>query len=150
VTGLPTCPKCGATVSEDMAFCPKCGASLKGGTPRDFEDWGREFGERMGRWGRDFGDRMSERTHTWEEGRYEKEEKGEKYEAREWTYVGMFLGPLIGGLILIFLGVLFYLEVTGRLRAEAVGAVFFIVIGIIILASALYAAVMARRRHPSP
>jgi undecaprenyl pyrophosphate phosphatase UppP len=133
-----------------MAFCPKCGASLKGETQRDFEEWGREFGERMGRWGRDFGNRMSERARTWEEGRLEKEEKGEKYEAREWAYAGMFMGPLIGGLILIFLGALFYLQITGRFRAETVGAVFFIVIGVIILATALYAAVMARRRHPTP
>ena len=147
---MPTCPKCGAAVSEDMAFCPKCGASLKGETPRDFEERGREFGERMERWGRDFSDRMSERARTWDEGRFEKNEKGEKHEVGEWAYVGMFLGSLIGGLILIFLGVLFYLQVTGRLRAEAVGAVFFIVIGVIILAAALYAAVMARRRHPAP
>jgi hypothetical protein len=133
-----------------MAFCPKCGASLKGQPPKDLEDWGREFGERMEQWGKDFGDRMSERAQTWEEVRFEKEEKGEKYEAREWAYVGMFLGPLIGGLILIFLGLLLYLQVTGRLRAEAIGAVFFIVISVIILAAALYAAVMTRRRHPAP
>jgi len=146
---LPTCPKCASEVNEDMAFCPKCGASLKGGTSRDFEDWGKEFGDRMGRWGKDFGDRMSEHARTWEGQRYEKEEKGEKYEAREWAYVGMFLGPLIGGLILIFLGVLFYLQITGHLKAEAVGAVFFIIIGVIILAAALYAAIIARRRHPA-
>ncbi|NIQ05283.1 MAG: zinc ribbon domain-containing protein, partial [Candidatus Korarchaeota archaeon] len=30
---MPYCPKCGAEVSEDMAFCPGCGASLKAEKP---------------------------------------------------------------------------------------------------------------------
>ncbi|MDH5754847.1 MAG: hypothetical protein OEY95_06580 [Candidatus Bathyarchaeota archaeon] len=70
----------------------------------------------------------------------EKKEKTEKYEKRELR----FIGPLIGGLILIFLGLISYLQVIGFVGREAVSALFLILIGIIIIIGALIAA----RRHP--
>lgn len=158
---MPNCPKCGNEVNEEMAFCPKCGASLKGEQPRDVEEWGKEFGKRMSKRGKELGERMSERGKEIEERikerteraeryeKYEKEEKEgipEKYEPRRVS----FLGPLIGGLILIFLGLMFYLQVIGRLEAGTAWALFFVVIGVIVIAAGLSAATMARRRHPAP
>jgi len=141
---MPFCPKCGNEVNEEMDFCPKCGASLKGEPPWDFEKWGKEFGERMAKYGREVGERVSEEARKAEwDGHYE---KAEFYEKREFTFVG----PLIGGLVLIFLGLMFYLQVAGSLNAEFVGASFFIVIGVIIIIAGIFAATMARRRNPRP
>ena len=92
------CPKCGNEVDEEMDFCPRCGASLKGEQPRDFEKWGKEFGERMARRGREIGERMSERARRAErDEKYEKEEQWEKAEVHEKREFA-FIGPLIGGL----------------------------------------------------
>jgi len=137
------CPKCGTKVREEMNFCPKCGVSLKAAQPqppappapaapapyRAEKEEKREKGEK----------REKEEKH-------EKEEREQRYEKREYS----FMGPLIGGIILTFLGFLFYLVVTGSLRSEAVGALFFILIGIIIVVGAIYAASTAARRHPRP
>ncbi len=147
---MPFCPKCGNEVNEEMDFCPKCGASLKGEPPWDLEKWGKEFGERMAKRGREIGERMSEGAGRADMGeKYEKDgqyEKAEVHEKREFAFVG----PLIGGLILIFLGLMFYLQVTGSLNTGLVGASFFIVIGVIIIAAGIFAATMARRRNPQP
>ena len=149
------CPKCGNGVTDEMEFCPKCGTSLKGEQPRDAERWGKDFGERMAQKGRDIGERMSERARIRAERRagrdekYEKDEKSEKGEVHE-KHEFTFIGPLIGGLILIFFGVMFYLQVTGSLNAGIVGALFFVIIGVIIIVAGVFAATMARRRHPAP
>jgi uncharacterized membrane protein YvbJ len=146
---MPYCPKCGHEVGEEMDFCPKCGAALKGEQPRDIGTWGKEFGERMAQKGREFGERMSERARLRAERRaerYEKYEKTEVHEKHEFT----FIGPLIGGLILIFLGLMLYLQVTGSLNVVIVGALFFVVIGVIIIAAGIFATTMTRRRHPAP
>jgi len=115
------CPKCGAKVEEEMTFCPKCGAPLKAERP---QEWRRraEKGEKAEK--------------------HEKGEKAEKYEKREFG----FIGPLIGGLILIFLGLTFYLQLLGYRVWEIAWAFFFIIIGIIIIIGTIY----ATRRHPRP
>jgi len=121
---LPYCPKCGNEVSEETAFCPKCGAPLKveaRAPPRAEKAEKREKGEKE-----------------------EKREKTEKHEKREFRVIG----PLIGGLILILLGVTSYLQITGFLRREAASALFFIVIGAVIIVVSLYAVMTAKRRYP--
>jgi len=146
---VPYCSKCGSEIGENMEFCPKCGAALKGEQPRDFERWGKEFGERMAQKGREFGERMSERARRRAERKAERDEKYEKYEKTEVheKHEFAFIGPLIGGLILIFLGLMLYLQVTGRLNAALVGAIFFIVIGVIIIAAGIFAATITKRRR---
>ena len=139
---MPNCPKCGNEVSEEMAFCPKCGTSLKGEQPTGKGKLGEEYGWRMAQRERDRARRRTERMARREE-KYETSEKGELHELA-------FVGPVIGGLILIFLGFLLYLQVTGALNFEILGALFFVVIGIIIIAAAVYAATVQRRRHPAP
>jgi len=118
-----------------MAFCPKCGAALK---PTTRADWRQEMRERRREW--------REQRRQWREqrratGRTEKYEKTEKHEHP-------FIGPLIAGSILILLGLLLYFEGTHVVATEFAGAYFFIVIGLIVLALAVYAAILAARRHP--
>ena len=128
------CPKCGAEVHEEMAFCPKCGAPLKGGMlPAEAvapERYRREKEEK------------AEKAEKAE--KREKEEKGErpeKYEKREVSAIG----PLIGGLFLIFLGLALYLQVMGYTIWEFAGALFLIVVGIVIIVAGIYASRMFPR-----
>jgi uncharacterized membrane protein YvbJ len=121
------CPKCGNKITEDMAFCPKCGA------PLNVEQATRP-----------------ERPPTYRHEKEEKREKGgEKREKRE-KHEYAFIGPLIGGLILVFVGLSAYLSVaeTDERTRGMLWAVFFIVIGVLILVAIAYGAVVASRRHP--
>jgi uncharacterized membrane protein YvbJ len=119
------CPKCGANVAEEMEFCPKCGAPLKV-AQAPVETRARAY-------------RRDEKAE-----KAEKREKTEKYEKREYG----FMGPLIGGLILIFLGLAFYLRIALNVSSGAVWAIFFVIIGIVIIAAAVYGAMTAGKRHP--
>lgn len=130
------CPKCGAKAREEMNFCPKCGASLKvekGAPPAPTPP-------------------PSPQVRVEKEEKHEKEEKGEKqgaekeeqHEKRE----SAFTGPLVGGFILIFAGLAFYAVLTSGVSWQTIGAALFIVIGIIVIAGAVYAATQVTRRHP--
>lgn len=125
------CPKCGAEVTEEMSFCPKCGAPLKAAqtpTAPRFREYRR--GEK------------SEKGEKAE--KHEKGEKGEKHELG-------FLGPLIGGLILIFLGVAAFVGVSyPRYDLRTFWAFFLLLIGVIVIVVAIYYAFVLRKRHPKP
>jgi hypothetical protein len=125
---MPYCPKCGSEVGDEMTFCPKCGAPLKGAQAATPTDWRVERRER----------RRDEKAE-----KNEKQEKGEKHEKQEHPYIG----PVIGGIVLIFLGVVAYLEVLGYHISQYVGPVFLIIIGIVIL---LFALTRTARRKPRP
>ena len=131
---MAQCPKCGSEVSEEMSFCPKCGAALRIQPPPP-------AGTRPTRYRRD------EKSEKGE--KHEKEEKGEKGEKGEKQGYG-FLGPLIGGLILVFLGASFWLELTGVLSARYMWSFFLLLVGIVIIIAALYAAFVLTKRHPRP
>jgi len=122
------CPKCGAKVSEEMTFCPNCGATLGPLPPRAR----REKEEK------------SEKHEKREKS--EKTQKGEKHEKGEFGYVG----PLIGGLILIVAGVMAYLAATNLMDVHYWGAICLIAVGIIILVIAIYVAITAAERSPKP
>jgi cation transport ATPase len=129
---VPYCQKCGTEIREEMAFCPKCGAPLKAEQP-PVEAAPAPAPQ------------MAEKAEKRE--KREKEEKREKTEKHEKREFGV-IGPLVGGLILVFLGLTSYLQVSGLLRTEVASALFFIIIGIIIVVGSIYAALMASRRHP--
>lgn len=126
------CPKCGTEVDEGMTFCPRCGAALKveQATAGAISAPTRHRAEK------------AEKQEKQE--KQEKREKSEKYEKREFG----FIGPLIGGLILVFLGIISYLQVIDFLGRQIVGALFLIMIGVIIIVVGLYAMMLASRRHP--
>jgi len=138
---MPYCPKCGAKVREEMGFCPNCGAALKVEQPpaeaAPPAPYRAEKAEKH--------EKREKREKEEKEERAEKREKTEKHEKREYGYIG----PLIGGLILIFLGLMFYLALTRPgVSLAMIGAFFVVIIGIIIIVGAVYAAMMATRRHP--
>lgn len=116
---MPYCAKCGADIPEDAKFCPVCGAPV--GPP-----------ERV----------PSEK--------YEKREKREKREKEEKEKhekgAGDATGALIGGLILIFLGVIFFLASAYRIRWENWWPLIIIAVGVIVLVMALTA--VARSPRP--
>jgi len=128
---MPNCPKCGAKVDEEMIFCPKCGAPLKAAQPST----------------------EAKPTPAPARGekaeKHEKREKGEKTERYEKREVGFIL-PFLGGIILILLGLVSYLRVTGFFGREIEGAIVLIVIGVVIIIGTLYALMVAARRHPKP
>ena len=132
------CPKCGAKTREEMNFCPKCGATLKAekataAAPTTVPPATQHVKVEK-----------EEKHEKEEKGEKNEPEKGERYEKRE----SAFIGPLVGGFILIFAGLAFYAMLTGMFSWQTVGALFFVVIGIIVIAGAVYAATMASRRHP--
>jgi len=123
---MPYCKKCGSEVREDMAFCPRCGAALKVEKPAVEV-------------------RRAEKAEKSE--KQEKEEKMEKTEKHEKREFGV-IGPLAGGLILIFAGFLFYLAVTGYFEWQVIGPLLLIIVGIVILVGIVYGVMTAARRHP--
>lgn len=126
---MPHCPKCGTEVSEKMTFCPKCGAPLKAEKPAIEAAPPVRY--------------RHEKAEKAEKHEKEKEwEKAEKYEKREFGVIG----PLIAGLFLIFLGFMSYLKVMGYPVWEIGWALFFVIIGILIIIGAILVA----RRHPRP
>ncbi|MBX5328565.1 MAG: zinc ribbon domain-containing protein [Candidatus Bathyarchaeota archaeon] len=133
---MPECKKCGSKVEEDMSFCPKCGAPLKveaisTGQPPTAQ---RPKDEK-------------EEKHEKHE-KHEKE-KAEKHEKKEYA----FLGPLIGGIVLIIIGLSSYLEVTGALDVQTrrmMWALFIIIIGVLIIFGAFYYTMTARKKYPKP
>jgi len=115
-----------------MSFCPNCGASLKEAPPpvvapapappvrREKQEKG-EKGEKQ-----------------------EKTEKGEKHEKRG---AGL-LGPIVGGIVLIMLGVMAFLSLQPGINQQLLGAYFLVILGMVIIVAGIYGAMIAARRHP--
>ena len=124
------CQKCGNQVDDEMGFCPKCGAQLKaeGATTSAPRPEPATY-------------QRDEKTEK--EEKSEKREKREKHEKREYG----FMGPLIGGAILLFIGLALYLRVSGY-SADVLGAWFLVLLGLLVIVGGLYGVIMARRRHP--
>jgi hypothetical protein len=128
---LSYCPNCGAKLEEEVSFCPKCGAAVKmAQTTGETKPTAYRRGEK------------SEKSEKGE--KHEKGEKGEKHELG-------FLGPLIGGLILIFLGVAAFVGMEyPHYDWRWVSAFFLLLIGVIVIIAAIYVAVVLGKRHPRP
>jgi uncharacterized membrane protein len=125
------CPKCGSKVDDEMTFCPKCGAPL---TPEKVTTVAPET--------RPAPYRREEKTEEKSE-KHEKREKQEKHEKREYG----FMGPLVGGVILLFIGLALYLRVTGY-NSDMIWALFFVLVGLLVIVGGVYGVIMACRRHP--
>jgi hypothetical protein len=123
------CPKCGKKVDETMTFCPNCGASLKTPTYQGAPS-----------------PPVYPRYRDEKQEKHEKQEKGEKHEKGQ----GGMVGWLIGGLILVFLGVVAYTNILYHWVPSGLesAAIWLVAIGIIIIVVGIYFATRARRHFP--
>jgi F0F1-type ATP synthase assembly protein I len=80
------------------------------------------------------------------EEKMEKDEQYEKYEKQEYS----ILGPLVGGVILILVGFMSYLAVSGFINLSSIWPFILIIIGAIVIIGIAAGAVMARRKNPRP
>jgi uncharacterized membrane protein YvbJ len=132
---MPYCQKCGSKVSENMAFCPQCGATLGVTATGTSERYRSEKAE------------IEEKQEKHE--KEEKTEKGEKTEKHEKQEYSVF-GSLFGGFILIMVGAMFYLTVTGTITLRSVFPVFLIIVGAIVIVGVIIGAVRAKGKNPKP
>ncbi len=133
---MPYCPKCGSEVKEEMVFCSKCGAALKikeSSSPMPAENYRSEKAEKQ------------EKQEKQEKN--EKNEKGEQQEKYEKQQYGI-LGPLVGGLIMILIGVMFYLSLIGVFTLRSIFPFVLIIIGAIVIIGVLFGSIMAKGRNP--
>ena len=131
---MPYCPKCGSEVNEEMAFCPKCGATLKATAVKPDAIYIHEKNEK------------AEKDEKYEKHEKDEAEKTEKYEKREYS----IFGSLIGGSILIVMGIMFYLTVSGALDLSSMFPFILIIIGVIVILGVAVGAVKAKEKHPAP
>ncbi|MDA4129718.1 MAG: zinc-ribbon domain-containing protein [Thaumarchaeota archaeon] len=141
------CHKCGSELPPGAVFCAVCGTpvytpSSAGpsqspttptnpplSTPPPYED------------------RRTYREWRRERRRNEKGEKNEKYEKGEKGGAGGGItGPLIGGTILIWLGITFYLQQLGRFPNNNWWALFLVGLGIILIFQGVL--LYSRSHHP--
>ncbi len=94
------CHKCGAPLPAGSGFCPKCGAPVAGQQPPAPSQPAPQSAP------------APSSTYQRREKR-EKEEKREKNEKNEKGRGGDLAGAITGGLVLILLGILFYLSQSG-------------------------------------
>jgi uncharacterized membrane protein YvbJ len=131
------CPKCGNKVEETMGFCPRCGAPLKLEAPVQAQP--APPAPRR--------EEKAEKGEKQEKREKQEPEKGEKHEKGEYGFVGW----LIGGLILIFIGAMAFLNIHYHFVTPAVGtALFLLIVGVTIIIAAIYLVTTARKRSPSP
>lgn len=130
------CQKCGNKVDETMTFCPRCGASLKVGPAAPAPPPQYQKNEKA---------EKQEKQEKGEKQEKNEPEKGEKHEKGEFGFIGW----LVGGLILIFMGSMYFINLQYRLFNTATGwALFLLVIGVIIIIAGIYLSRNARKRHP--
>jgi Flp pilus assembly protein TadB len=127
------CPKCGNEVDEAMTFCPRCGAPLKAGTQTK-EARVRQRSEK------------AEKGEKQEKHEKQEPEKGEKHEKGQYGY----LGWLIGGLILVLIGFFAVLRMSNIITSGISWALVLLIIGVLVIITAIYVASSARKRYPPP
>jgi len=133
---VPYCPKCGNKVEENMTFCPRCGSSLK------MEDQAQAPAAPQTPPQPPMRNEKAEKGEKQEKN--QQREKGEKHEKGEFGFVGF----LIAGLVVVAIGVLGFLRVTGALAGVWEGPLTLLVIGLAIIIIGVYVAMMARKRYP--
>lgn len=135
------CSRCGSPLQENALFCPQCGTSVPQpsattatGTSTAPSSQPMDWREQRRQW------RAQRRAE-----RYEKYEKGEKHEEKtEKGRRGNVVGPIAGGLVLIWLGITFYMQQAGYLPSDNWWAYFIAGIGVIIIVQGLINYSMSR------
>ena len=133
-----SCPKCGFENSEDSNYCLECGATLKmSAKKKRAEEWGEEFGRKMEKWGEDFGKQVEVSA----------EEFGRTIENECFglPHGGAIIGLIIGAFIII-IGASLALDLDFDIWGRWFGTGILIIIGIIIVISAIYGLTRKKRR----
>jgi hypothetical protein len=112
------CSKCGAALPQNASFCPSCGTSAAPG-------FGQQAPPTPPRW-------EGRREYEKQE-KHEKHEKQEKHEKHEKGRGGDITGAITGGLVLIWLGISFYLAQTGYISWSNWWELFLVGLGVIII-----------------
>jgi hypothetical protein len=122
------CPKCGNKVDDTMTFCSNCGTQLKGAAPSQAPPTAPSEGQEKA------------------EEKHEQPEKAGKQEKPEHDFVYF----LAGGLILITIGVFAMSEITNpALMSGQYIAIMLVIIGLIVVLAAVYAAFSGRKSFSS-
>ncbi|MCJ7770938.1 zinc-ribbon domain-containing protein [Candidatus Bathyarchaeota archaeon] len=111
---MPYCTNCGAEVEENAQYCPNCGRAQRPVAHQGMAGPARQRGEK-----------------TEKQEKQEKGEKGERNEKGEKDQDGA--GPLTGGLVLIWLGITFFLATSNYITWSLWWAYFLLGLGIIFL-----------------
>ncbi len=135
---MPYCYKCGSEVNENMTFCSQCGTPIKAAAPRPPMPPEYRRNEKAEK------DEKQEKQEK--EEKMEKDEQHEKYEKQEYGIIG----PLVGGVILILVGFMFYLAVSGFIDVSSVWPFILIIVGAIVILGVAAGAFMARGKNPRP
>lgn len=125
------CHNCGSELTSGAAFCSKCGSPVGGAVAGAAPTPSGQ-------------PRSSYREYRHE--KYEKQEKHEKNEKGEKGRGGNVIGPIVGGLILVWLGITFYLQQIGSISSDNWWAYFILGIGAIIILQGFL--MYFRRRRP--
>jgi hypothetical protein len=125
------CPKCGNKVDETMTFCPRCGASLKTEATQAPPTTVNPA-----------------RVRNEKQEKQQQNEKGEKHEKRQPNFAGL----LIAGLVLVLFGLVIYTDNVYHWvpSGPVAGALWTLVVGIIIIVVGLYFWTRAKGRFPAP
>ena len=131
------CSKCGSKNLDEAKFCTECGTNLALGKVKQKEDLGEEIEKKMEKWGEDFGKQIEERA----------DEFGRTIENECFglPHGGAIIGLIIGAFIII-IGASLALDLDFDIWGRWFGTGILIIIGIIIVISAIYRLTRKRRR----
>ena len=130
------CHKCGAELPAGSSFCARCGTPVAGAAEGVPGPQPTPYGARRYR---------NEKSEKQE--KHEKEEKGEKSGGGR---RGNVIGSIVGGLILVWLGITFYLQQIGTIPPSNWWAYFIAGIGVIIILQGILLYSMRRRPFYGP
>jgi hypothetical protein len=120
---MAVCRSCGSELPEGVAVCPKCGAAVEGLPPPPPGPVSRARTERREKGEKDEKGGRNEKR--------EKDEKGEKGRGPD------RFGSVVGGLVLILLGGIFFLAQSNYITWEQFGNYFMLGMGLILIAWAI-------------
>lgn len=129
---LPFCPRCGTENEPETLFCKNCGSSMTG-ERRRYRSWER-------------GEKYEKQEKEEKQEKHEKQEKEEKHEKQE----ASALGQLVFGLIVICVGIMFYITVNNIVPARRAWPYFAIIVGIVVIVLTVFGSRVALKRHPRP
>jgi zinc-ribbon domain len=123
------CSRCGSQIPAGAAFCPSCGLAASAAPTGQPEASAGPAGQ------------YPRRRHE----KQEKQEKGEKGEKNEKGRGGDLTGAVTGGMILIWLGVIFFLSQNNYISSSNWWAYFLMGIGAILILQGVLRFGMSRR-----